>query len=107
MSGVKRPEVPMQIEFAAGGVADDESVNSSISHFEDEGQHNDALPFQLKLHQLLEDATEKGFQDIVSFHPDGKSFKIHKPHVFAETILPKYYNMSKMKSFQRQLVRMV
>ena len=38
--------------------------------------------FPLKLHSMLNDATSKGFDGIISWNPDGCSFKIHQPAEF-------------------------
>ena len=59
--------------------------------------------FPLKLHTLLRDAEEQGFDDIVSW-TSNSSFKIHKPKEFSEKIMTKYFTgQTKFKSFQRQL----
>lgn len=58
--------------------------------------------FPLQLHDMLDDAQKLRFQDIVSWHPDGKSFVIHDPHSMT-IVLEKYFNQTKYKSFLRQL----
>jgi hypothetical protein len=60
-----------------------------------------AFPF--KVHAMLEDVEEEGNDSIVSWLPDGKSFRIHKPKEFAEYLVPRYFNQIKYRSFQRQL----
>jgi hypothetical protein len=62
-----------------------------------------ALSFPLRLHALLEDADTKGFSHIVSWQPDGKSFKVHKPEQFETGTMRSYFNQTKYKSFQRQV----
>lgn len=52
---------------------------------------------------MLEDASANNFEDIVSWQPNGKSFKVIQPKRFANEIMPNYFNQSKYKSFQRQL----
>jgi len=60
--------------------------------------------FPHKMYDLLEDVERKGLSDIVSWLPDGKSFKIHSQSAFEETIMPRYFSgMSSYKSFRRQL----
>jgi len=59
--------------------------------------------FPWKLHEMLEMASEEGFDEIVSWLPDGKSFKVHKPAAFVEIVMAKFFQQSKYKSFQRQL----
>jgi hypothetical protein len=39
----------------------------------------------------------------VSWLPNGKAFRIHKPTEFAQFILPRYFDKTKYKSFKRQL----
>jgi hypothetical protein len=59
--------------------------------------------FPVKLHQMLNDAEESGNGDIVSWLPDGKSFKIHDRARFVRLIMPSYFGASKFRSFQRNL----
>ncbi|KAG7340891.1 HSF-type DNA-binding protein [Nitzschia inconspicua] len=61
------------------------------------------LPFPWKLHKLLEHAEKEGYQDIISWEPDGKSFRVHKPSQFCESVLGKFFRQSKYESFTRQL----
>lgn len=61
------------------------------------------LPFLWKLHEMLEDVEKTGDAHIVSWMPDGISFRVHKPKSFVQKIIPYYFNQSKFKSFQRQL----
>jgi hypothetical protein len=61
------------------------------------------LYFPWKLHRLLDAADEKGIAGIVSWMPDGGSFKVHNKHVFEEEIMSHYFKSSKFKSFQRSL----
>lgn len=59
--------------------------------------------FPCKLHKMLTDVEKEGLTDIISWHPDGKTFKVHQPEKFTEEILPRYFKKSKYRSFQRQL----
>lgn len=61
------------------------------------------LPFLWKLHEMLDDVEKTGDDHIVSWMPDGASFRVHKPKSFVQKIIPYYFNQSKFKSFQRQL----
>jgi len=63
----------------------------------------DDIAFPFKLHSILEYAEKTNRVDIISWLPSGDAFKIHKPHDFADTILPQYFNQTKYRSFQRQL----
>lgn len=58
------------------------------------------VPFPLKLHKMLE---ENLYEDIVSWQPHGRSFLVHKPQEFVDVVMPKYFQQSKLTSFQRQL----
>jgi hypothetical protein len=59
--------------------------------------------FTVKLHRLLEDAECQGFEDVLRWNPDGRSFTIYQPKVFAHTIVSAYFKQTQYKSFQRQL----
>jgi hypothetical protein len=59
--------------------------------------------FPAKLHQMVDDAEENDFSDVVSWNNCGSSFKVHKPTEFSNKIMPTYFNQTKYKSFQRQL----
>jgi hypothetical protein len=56
--------------------------------------------FPWKLHEML-DSVE--YDRIVSWLPDGVSFKVHNPATFVREVLPKFFLQTKYKSFQRQL----
>jgi len=61
-------------------------------------------PFPVKLFHTLEDAPRKGFADVISWHSNGKSFRIHDRNRFERFILPEYFREQiKYRSFQRQL----
>lgn len=52
---------------------------------------------------MLEDSLILGFEDIISWQPGGKSFKVFDPDRFEKEIIKDYFNQTKYKSFQRQL----
>lgn len=52
---------------------------------------------------MLEDAEDKGFADIVSWNKEGNGFTVHSKDRFTKEIVPKYFNQTRYKSFQRQL----
>jgi hypothetical protein len=60
-------------------------------------------PFPVILHQMMEDAEEKHFANVISWQPHGRSFLIRNPKDFVASVLPKYFKHSKLSSFQRQL----
>ncbi|KAG7357110.1 HSF-type DNA-binding protein [Nitzschia inconspicua] len=59
--------------------------------------------FPCKLHKMLKDVEDEGFTHIISWHNDGKCFRVHEPEEFVEKILPRYFKKCKYRSFQRQL----
>lgn len=61
------------------------------------------IPFPWKLHRILDDADANDFNDVISWVPTQNGFKVHKPKTFDTDIMPKYFNNTKYKSFQRQL----
>jgi HSF-type DNA-binding len=69
---------------------------------EDTMSTNQKFPFPWKLHTLLEDAENEGYQDIVSWDASGTSFRVHKPIEFCASILGRYFRQSKYESFTRQ-----
>ena len=52
---------------------------------------------------MLEDMATSNSQNVVSWQPHGKAFRVHQPEVFAETIMRRYFNQTLYQSFQRQL----
>lgn len=59
-------------------------------------------PFPLKLHEMLDAAAANNLEDVVSWQPHGRCFVVHKPKEFV-SMLPQYFKLSKLPSFQRQL----
>ena len=59
--------------------------------------------FPWKLHDMLDAAEVNGFTTVVSWLPDGVSFKVHDKETFTSLILQRYFDQTKYKSFQRQL----
>jgi hypothetical protein len=83
-----------------------QSLRSSQLNTSNVGGHIEWKPehFPHKMYDLLEDVERKGLDDIVSWLPDGKSFKIHSQIGFEQSIMPLYFSgMSSYKSFRRQL----
>jgi hypothetical protein len=60
-------------------------------------------PFPVKVYEMLEDADAKDFAHIVSWNSQGNGFMVLKKDMFIHQIVPKYFNQTKYKSFQRQL----
>lgn len=55
-----------------------------------------------KIHEMLEAAEKEGFQNVVSWLPNGRGFKIHKKQEFADKIMPRFFK-AKIESFMRWL----
>lgn len=56
--------------------------------------------FPVKLHALLD---SNHHEDVISWQPSGRSFIIHNPKEFVESVMPKYFRQTQLRSFQRQL----
>jgi len=61
------------------------------------------LMFPCKLHRMLQDAEEQGFENIISWVRGGRAFKVHDPATFMDQVSPNYFDHSKYESFRRQL----
>jgi hypothetical protein len=59
-------------------------------------------PFPMKLHEMLRQLEIDGHDHIVSWQPHGRCFVVHKAAEFVR-LLPRYFKLSKLASFQRQL----
>lgn len=66
-------------------------------------QSTSSLIFPLKMHQLLQEAENRGESHIISWLPDGRSFKVHDKKTFTNQIMPNFFGSSKLKTFQRNL----
>mmetsp|Transcript_25594 Transcript_25594/g.27483 ORF Transcript_25594/g.27483 Transcript_25594/m.27483 type:complete len:382 (-) Transcript_25594:585-1730(-) len=108
---VKTPHHHQQTQFQL--LNNHNNLNDAVEHGE-KHEHNRILEqhlsewkpehFPHKMYDLLEDVEHKGFDNIVSWCSDGKSFKIHNQIAFEQRIMPLYFSgMSSYKSFRRQL----
>lgn len=63
------------------------------------------VPFPLKLHDMLEniELLEPELAYIISWQPHGRCFLVHKPKLFADLVLSRFFQQKKYASFQRQL----
>jgi HSF-type DNA-binding len=59
--------------------------------------------FPQKLHQMLRDLEAEGKTNIASFVYEGRAFMIHDAKAFVEQCIPKYFKMTSLSSFQRQV----
>ena len=62
--------------------------------------------FPVKLRAMIDAAESVGYEDIISWLPDGDSFRVHKPVDFMKQIAVVWFHQSKYKSFQRQVRRL-
>jgi HSF-type DNA-binding len=58
--------------------------------------------FPVKLHEMLIKTELDELQSVVSWMPHGRAFVVHSPAEF-KSLLPNYFKLSKLASFQRQL----
>lgn len=58
--------------------------------------------FPYKLYDMLQRVEQDGHSHIISFQPHGRCLVVHKPELLVD-LLPTYFNLSKIPSFQRQL----
>jgi hypothetical protein len=81
----------------------DQDIASQTQTGSTKNNTSSTFTFPAKLHQMVDDAEENDFSDVVSWNNGGSSFKVHKPTEFSDKIMPTYFNQTKYKSFQRQL----
>jgi hypothetical protein len=67
------------------------------------GRQGKSESFPGKLYRLMAHAEMVRDTHIVSFTPDGRSFKIHDPDAFMKDVAPNYFHQSQFLSFVRQL----
>lgn len=90
-------------DYAAHLLRTDLALSKLTSTAAAGGSSADDLLFPSKLFQMLEDAAMEGFEAIVSWGAEPNAFNVHKKRRFEEKVLPKYFKMTKYKSFTRQL----
>ena len=61
------------------------------------------LPFHIKLRRMLEFASERDLEDVVSWEMDGCAMKVHDSRRFEQYLLPLFFTQTRVKSFQRKL----
>jgi hypothetical protein len=57
--------------------------------------------FPWKLHMVLDESEWKGFDDVISWQSNN-AFKVHDPIQFEESVMNRFFNQTRYKSFQRQ-----
>jgi HSF-type DNA-binding len=50
--------------------------------------------FPFRLHEMLDLVEEEGLEEIVSFLPDGRSFKVHDPARFEKGLMRRCFNQT-------------
>mmetsp|Transcript_50352 Transcript_50352/g.151637 ORF Transcript_50352/g.151637 Transcript_50352/m.151637 type:complete len:1033 (-) Transcript_50352:696-3794(-) len=67
------------------------------------GNKGQAPSFPFKLHYLLDDVARLGQDEIITWLPHGRCFRVLKQKEFVEHVMPRYFQLSKYSSFLRQL----
>ena len=80
------------IDSSNGSVCSDEETFKCIK-----------LPFHIKLRRMLEFASERDLEDVVSWEMDGCAMKVHDSRRFEQYLLPLFFTQTRVKSFQRKL----
>lgn len=62
------------------------------------------MSFVERVYTMLEDAPTKGFDDIIRWESDGRSFKVHKVKEFEAKVQPIYLKQTRIRSFQRKVL---
>jgi hypothetical protein len=94
--------------FSAGSIS---SISSSIFELAMKNAPDatrDGEAFPVLLHKLLDEMEAEENEHIISWNPDGKSFTIHQPKVFGDTIMSRWFkNQTRYKSFQVRRVMLL
>jgi len=64
---------------------------------------DERLPFPFKLYTMIQYASNSHYSSAVSWKQDGRSFSIHNKTIFIKQIVPRYFRLTKFRSFTRQL----
>lgn len=59
--------------------------------------------FPFLVFSMLEDASDRDFDHIVSWQDDGKAFTIKDENLFEKQVIPMYFKHNQLRSFTRQL----
>ena len=87
-------------------VNDDDKAMTSIRKKRSRGcvpRGGVTTPFPLKLHGMLNRAEEEEQSHIICWQSHGRCFIVHDTGPFVSILMPRYFNQTKMTSFQRQL----
>ena len=61
------------------------------------------IPFPIKLYEMLDRAETEGFDDVIHWEPNGRGFTIKDPFALENDVLPRFFRLTKYRSFLRQL----
>ncbi|KAL7571008.1 hypothetical protein ACA910_003730 [Epithemia clementina (nom. ined.)] len=61
--------------------------------------------FPSRLHDCLSSSGNDGFEHIISWETNGRSFSVHKQEEFVNTIMSRFFSFTSMSAFLRQLMR--
>lgn len=88
--GTSSPSFP-----PSGGGTDQESSDGGRN-----SNNHKEPPFVAKLHSIL---SNSAFDDIVSWLPHGRAWRVHQRRAFEEQVIPLYFRHGKYSSFMRQV----
>lgn len=101
----KHPHIITQHNYhdhSTDPVKDNEHLESTHDKNGHSKQHHHMMAFPLKLYDMLERVEAEGSQSVVSWQSHGRCFVVHDVAQFKQ-LLPNYFKLSKIASFQRQL----
>jgi hypothetical protein len=98
-------EVPETIEDTDEALFERYTVFSKVGDkpLNKSGKKVRTAPFPLKLHMMLAYISKEGHEDIASWLSHGRAFQIFNPTLFQEKIMSKFFTMTRVTSFHRQL----
>lgn len=88
---------------ASNPLVDSNEPSSASKKAIDANAKESRQPFPVKVYEMLQDADPKKFSHLISWNPAGTGFMVHDKDKFTDDIVPLYFNLTKYKSFQRQL----
>jgi len=75
-------------------------LENSVSAILSAGEASRDPTFPVKLHQIL---SARDFEDIISWLPHGRSFRVLQPKAFEERVIPLFFRHGRYASFARQV----
>mmetsp|Transcript_9567 Transcript_9567/g.13564 ORF Transcript_9567/g.13564 Transcript_9567/m.13564 type:complete len:109 (-) Transcript_9567:236-562(-) len=71
------------------------TTSTDVFIYEKRDEQGRRKTFPMMLQEVLASCEAHGDTHIASWHPHGRSFRIHKPKEFAKAIMPKIFRQSK------------